>query len=61
MRKKAELIIMALLLTALLAVGKHLESFVSSDTVETDKAVIVVDCGHGEHRLRQFKRKADIP
>ncbi len=49
MRKKAELIIMALLLTALLAVGKHLESFVSSDTVETDKAVIVVDCGHGEN------------
>lgn len=49
MRKKAELIIMALLLTALLAVGKHLESFVSSDTVETDKAVIVVDRGHGEN------------
>lgn len=49
MKKKVELIVMALLLAALLTAGKYLESRVSSDEVKTDKNVVVVDCGHGEN------------
>lgn len=40
---------MVLLLAALLAAGRHLETFVSADKAEADKEVIVVDCGHGEN------------
>lgn len=49
MQKKVELIVMVLLLAALLAAGRHLETFVSADKAEADKEVIVVDCGHGEN------------
>lgn len=49
MKKKVELIVMALLLAALLTAGKYLESRVSSDEVKTDENVVVVDCGHGEN------------
>ncbi len=49
MKKKVELIVMALLLAVLLTAGKYLESRVSSDEVKTDENVVVVDCGHGEN------------
>ncbi len=47
MRKKVELVVMALLLVALLFAGRYLSQQVASDKVERKKNVVVVDCGHG--------------
>lgn len=47
MYKKVEFILMILLLAVLAAAAQYLKSSVSSNKVETDKSVIVIDCGHG--------------
>ena len=47
MYKKVEFILMILLLAVLAAAAQYLKSSVSSNKVETDKNVIVIDCGHG--------------
>lgn len=47
MRKKAELVLMLLLIGGLLLAGKNLGEYVSSDRVETKDKKVVIDPGHG--------------
>lgn len=47
MKKKAELIIMVLLLAGFLFAGWYLSEQVASDKVEGRKNLVIVDCGHG--------------
>ncbi len=47
MRKKAELVLMLLLIGGLLLAGKNLGEYVSSDQVESEDRKVVIDPGHG--------------
>ena len=47
MRKKAELVILILLIAGLILTGRNLGEYVSSGKVESKEKKIVIDAGHG--------------
>lgn len=50
MRKKAELVILILLIAGLILTGRNLGEYVSSGKVESKEKKIVIDAGHGGYR-----------
>ncbi|MCC8151670.1 MAG: hypothetical protein LIO96_09525 [Lachnospiraceae bacterium] len=58
MRKKTELVMVAVLILAAVFAGPKSAAYVMSMKAETAVPVIVLDAGHGGSQLRGIRRKA---
>lgn len=60
MRKKAELVIVAVLIAAAIMAGPQTARYVMNMKAETEPARIVLDPGQGAYRQRRWDRRSEM-